>query len=204
MPTTYKGKLVIVGDIAVGKTSLLSRFVYGKFYADQRSSIGVAYSTKTVTVKDNIIKLDIWDTAGQERFRSISSLFYRGSGAALIVYDITDKKSLQTVKTEWLKAIRQYAVDNVTIALAGNKLDMADRRQVSREEAEEFAKENGLIHIETSAKTGDGVDEIFRAIANQVPKLVESSQTRETCGFKIIRAAPRRISRDAEGDGCAC
>eukprot|EP00940_MAST-03C_sp_MAST-3C-sp2_P000373 g373.t1 len=200
--------MVIVGDIAVGKTSILSRFVDDRFNRDQRSSIGVAYSTKTLHLdNEHTLKLDIWDTAGQERFRSISSLFYRQSGAALIVYDITDRKSLETVREFWLKQIKQYATDNVIIGLAGNKMDMHSRRQVSLEEAREFAKANGLVHYETSAKTGANVNEIFAAIASRVPGIIKQAKESgiETVGFKIVGSGLRRQSTiKKEASGCAC
>lgn len=204
-----KGKMVIVGDIAVGKTSILGRYVSNKFNRDQRSSIGVAYSTKTCHLEDDItLKLDIWDTAGQERFRSISSLFYRQCGAALIVYDITDKKSLDTVKDFWLKQIKQYATKKVIIGLAGNKMDMQSRRQIPLEDAKKFAEEHGLIHMETSAKTGENVKEIFMAIAHRVPGVVRDSSEAgddEESGFKIIgTSVRRRLSKDKETGSCGC
>lgn len=155
-----------------------------------------------------MIKLDIWDTAGQERFRSISSLFYRESGAALIVYDVTDKKSLQMVKDFWLKQIKQYATSSVIIALAGNKCDLMNRREVSEEEAKTFAEENGLIYFETSARTGKNVVEIFTEIASRVPKLVNDNrgdERRGNVGFKLIgKEAPRQLDAVTEKGGCAC
>jgi Ras-related protein Rab-5C len=199
----FKGKLVVVGDIAVGKTSVVSRFIDNKFLKDQRSSIGVAYSTKTITVDSTkTVKLDLWDTAGQERFRSISSLFYRGAGAALIVYDITDRKSFTTAQTFWLKQLRQYAVRHAIIALAGNKSDLEGRRQVPRAEARAFAEREGLIYLETSAKSGRNISQIFGAIAREVPKHLESG------GFKVVGVdqGPRDLIRSDEPrpDGCGC
>ena len=195
---------MIVGDIAVGKTSILSRFVDNKFNRDQRSSIGVAYSTKSITLDSkDIVKLDIWDTAGQERFRSISSLFYRESGAALIVYDITDSNSLNTVKRFWLKQIKQYAPNSI-IALVGNKLDLTSRRQLKKEDVEKFAEESGLIHLEVSAKTGENVTKIFHEIASRVPDIVENT-TSEFVGFKQINTnIPSESLKVKDKPGCSC
>eukprot|EP00501_MAST-03F_sp_TOSAG23-6_P000812 GSMAST32.ASY1.ANO1.842.1 assembled CDS len=195
----FKGKLVVVGDIAVGKTSIVSRFIDNKFEKDQRSSIGVAYSTKTITVdQKKTVKLDLWDTAGQERFRSISSLFYRGAGAALMVYDVTNRKSFETVRNFWLKQLRQYAVKNAIIALAGNKSDLDGmRRQVSREEAEAFAEEENIIYYETSAKSGENVFQIFGSIASEVSDCI---------GFKVIGVEATRNLREINvpKSGCGC
>lgn len=116
----YKGKLIVVGDTNVGKTSIVERLTENKFSLNQKTSVAVAYSTKQMVVdKHTTVKFDIWDTAGQERFRSISALFYRGSAAAIIVYDITDRKSFETAKNYWLKQLRMHAVKDCIIVFAG-------------------------------------------------------------------------------------
>ena len=208
-----KGKLVVVGDIAVGKTSLVQSLCTGQFNRNQRSSIGVAYSTKTISVDESTtVKLDVWDTAGQERFRSIGSLFIRDAGAAVIVYDITCKSSFVNVKEYWLDQLRSYAVPQMIVALAGNKADLKSKRQVSKEDADAFAEKEGLIHLECSAKTGLNVQDIFRAIAAKVPEVVGSSELAGP-GFKVVSLASSgsgsklRLSVEksaANSSGCGC
>ena len=117
----FKGKLIVVGDTNVGKTSIVERLTENKFSLNQKTSVAVAYSTKQVVVDEfTTVKFDIWDTAGQERFRSIGALFYRGSAAAIIVYDITDRKSFETAKSYWLTQLKNHAVRDCIIVLAGS------------------------------------------------------------------------------------
>ena len=116
----FKGKLIVVGDTNVGKTSIVERLTENRFSLNQKTSVAVAYSTKQVIVDDRTtVKFDIWDTAGQERFRSISALFYRGSAAAIIVYDITDRKSFDTARNYWLTQLKTHAVKDCIIVFAG-------------------------------------------------------------------------------------
>eukprot|EP00941_MAST-03F_sp_MAST-3F-sp1_P003574 g3574.t1 len=178
----FKGKLVIVGDVAVGKTSIVSRFIDRTFKKDQRSSIGVAYSTKVISIDPTTtVRFDLWDTAGQERFRSISSLFYRGAGAALMVCSLDDRKSFDSIKNFWLSQLRTHAPSAI-IALAANKCDLSNR-EVSDEELTEFAEKESLIFYQTSAKKGINVDLIFGEIAKEVPKQVEKEGNE---GFHVV------------------
>ncbi len=130
----YKGKLVVVGGIAVGKTSLIGYLLDNRPLRDPASSVGVAYSTKTLHLPSGkSVRLDVWDTAGQERFRSVNSLYYRGAAAGVVVYDITDAASFRTAVEYWWPQLRTSGASNVLVALVGNKCDLESRRQVSRE-----------------------------------------------------------------------
>ncbi|KAK8807986.1 hypothetical protein WA588_006472 [Blastocystis sp. NMH] len=180
----FKGKMVIVGDIAVGKTSLASRFVDDKFTRNHIASVGVAYFTKTLVVDDKLtVKFDIWDTAGQERYRSINQLYYRGAAAAVIVFDLTQKSSFDAVKTDWLDSIRKCADENIIIIVAGNKCDMVQDRCVPQEEIDTLCKEENLIYIETSALSGVGVSDVFKQIALIVKDDMESNRP---TGFQLL------------------
>merc|ERR1712205_48184 len=116
-------KLVLLGDSAVGKSSLVLRFVRGQFFEYQESTIGAAFLTQTVALNDTTVKFEIWDTAGQERYRSLAPMYYRGAAAAIVVFDITNKESFNGAKS-WVKELQRRGDPNVVIALAGNKADL--------------------------------------------------------------------------------
>ncbi|KAJ3268944.1 Ras- protein Rab-5A [Terramyces sp. JEL0728] len=156
-------KLVLLGEAAVGKSSIVLRFVNGEFQDNKEPTIGAAFLTQKCKLDDKIIKFEIWDTAGQERFHSLAPMYYRNAQAAVVVYDITKSASLEKAKA-WVKELQRQANPNIVIALVGNKLDLQVNREVSSEEAEEYAKESGLLFMEASAKTGELVGEIFTEI----------------------------------------
>eukprot|EP00752_Nemacystus_decipiens_P011166 g9920.t1 len=162
-------KLVLLGDTAVGKSCLVVRFVRDEFFEYQEPTIGAAFLTQKVQLDDATVKFEIWDTAGQERYRSLAPMYYRGAAAAIVVYDVTNKESFNGAKS-WVKELQRRGDPNVIIALAGNKADLEHRRQVQSEEARQYAEDNGLIHMETSAKSAQNVKNIFVEIAQKLPK----------------------------------
>jgi len=128
-----------------------------------------AFLTQTVALDDSTVKFEIWDTAGQERYRSLAPMYYRGAAAAIIVYDITNPDSFAGAKS-WVKELQRRGDPNVVIALAGNKADLESRRKVEFEEANAYAEENGILHLETSAKNASNVKALFVEIAKKLPK----------------------------------
>jgi len=175
LPYKYLFKYIIVGDTAVGKSCLLLQFTDKRFQPVHDLTIGVEFGSRTVNIEGNQVKLQIWDTAGQEKFRSITRSYYRGTTGALLAYDITRKETFDHL-TEWLEDCKKYSNQNIVIMLIGNKSDLEEKRQVSRAEGEKFAKEHGLIFLETSAKTDENVEEAFIATAKQIYEKAEKGE----------------------------
>ncbi|XP_051699247.1 ras-related protein Rab-2A isoform X3 [Oryctolagus cuniculus] len=146
----------------VGKSCLLLQFTDKRFQPVHDLTIGVEFGARMITIDGKQIKLQIWDTAGQESFRSITRSYYRGAAGALLVYDITRRDTFNHLTT-WLEDARQHSNSNMVIMLIGNKSDLESRREVKKEEGEAFAREHGLIFMETSAKTASNVEEIQEA-----------------------------------------
>ncbi len=165
-------KIILVGDTGVGKTHLLSRYIKGSLPKNKFPTIGVEFATKPVPLKTGgTVKAQIWDTAGQERFKAITSAHYRKSLGALIVYDITKEQSFQSVK-KWMEEVKEHAEPDIVIMLVGNKLDICEKtpseRKVSNERAMEFAKENNLLFMETSAYTDINVRDVFEMLVQEI------------------------------------
>ncbi|OAY32152.1 ras-related protein RABA6b [Manihot esculenta] len=156
----YLYKAVLIGDSAVGKSNLLSRFSKDEFRLDSKPTIGVEFAYKNIRVGDKLIKAQIWDTAGQERFRAITSSYYRGALGALLVYDITRRSTFENVG-KWLNEIKEFGKADMVIVLVGNKSDLGNSRQIGEEEAMNFAEAQGLCFMETSALEKKNVDEAF-------------------------------------------
>ncbi|KAL9261766.1 Ras-related protein [Drosera capensis] len=165
----FNAKLVLLGDMGTGKSSLVLRFVKGQFLEFQESTIGAAFFSQTLAVNDTTVKFEIWDTAGQERYHSLAPMYYRGAAAAIIVYDISNAESFSRAK-KWVQELQKQGNPNMVMALAGNKADLEEKRTVSADEARAYAGENGLFFMETSAKTAVNVDEIFHEIAKRLPR----------------------------------
>ena len=162
-------KLVLLGESAVGKSSLVSRFVKGQFHGYKESTTGAAFLTQSVCLDDTTVKFEIWDTAGQEQYHSLAPMYYIGAQAAIVVYDITNQETFAQAKT-WVKELQRQASPNIIIALAGNKADLANKRMVEYEEAQAYADDNSLLFMETSAKTAMNMNDLFLAIAKKLPK----------------------------------
>lgn len=166
-------KLVLLGESAVGKSSIVLRFVKDQFDSFRESTIGAAFLTQTISLDENTtVKFEIWDTAGQERYKSLAPMYYRNANCAVVVYDITQESSLDKAKA-WVKELQRQANENIIIALAGNKKDLVDeqpdKRAIQEADAQAYAQEAGLLFFETSAKTAENVKDLFTAIALKLP-----------------------------------
>ncbi|XP_036932293.1 ras-related protein Rab-41 isoform X5 [Acanthopagrus latus] len=152
----------------LGKTSLITRFMYDSFDNTYQATIGIDFLSKTMYLEDRTVRLQLWDTAGQERFRSLIPSYIRDSTIAVVVYDITNLNSFQQT-SKWIDDVRTERGSDVIIMLVGNKTDLADKRQVSVEAAERKARELNVMYIETSAKAGYNVKQLFRRVAAALP-----------------------------------
>ncbi|KAK9382965.1 ras family-domain-containing protein [Kockiozyma suomiensis] len=171
----YLFKVVLIGDSGVGKSNLLSRFTRDEFNSDSKSTIGVEFATRSISVDGKTIKAQIWDTAGQERYRAITNAYYRGAVGALLVYDITKNGTYEN-SSRWLKELRDHADSNIVIMLVGNKSDLRHLRAVPTEEAKNFAAENNLSFIETSALDASNVELAFQNILTEIYRIVSAKQ----------------------------
>jgi len=204
----FQFKLVLLGESAVGKSSLVLRFVKGQFLDYQESTIGAAFLTQTVCLNDTTVKFEIWDTAGQERYHSLAPMYYRGAQAAIVVYDITSYDSFDRAK-KWVKELQRQGNPNIVIALAGNKVDLAPKRKVEIEEAQAYSDENVILFMETSAKTAANVNELFVAIAKKLPKPTQAPNNRNSDRLLTIQpsepdANKPKASNQKRGGGGGC
>ena len=182
----YLLKYIIIGDSAVGKSNILTRYVYEKFNDEFQSTIGVEFASKNAIVNNKIYRIQIWDTAGQESFRSITRAYYKNSVCAFIVYDITSRVSFENVKI-WLDDIQKQCPKTTFLVLVGNKIDLENERQIMYEEGESFAKENNMLYIETSAKTGENIETLFLKSVEIINEKIENGYydlNNQGCGIK--------------------
>ena len=167
-----KYKIVVLGDAKTGKTSLVNRFISDSFNNDYCPTIGIDFQTKTMSLKNRDIKLQVWDTSGQERFRSLTSNYTLNSTIAIIVCDVTQKSSFKSL-SNWITIQRKDA-PNSSIILVANKIDLTDQRVISAEQINDFACEKNLHVIETSAKTGTNVQDLLRKLTELLPDAPEA------------------------------
>lgn len=196
-----KFKLVFLGEQSVGKTSLITRFMYDSFDNTYQATIGIDFLSKTMYLEDRTIRLQLWDTAGQERFRSLIPSYIRDSSVAVVVYDITNANSFQQT-SKWIDDVRTERGTDVIIMLVGNKTDLSDKRQVSTEEGERKAKELNVMFIETSAKAGYNVKQLFRRVAAALPGMEQTEQKKEDMIEVKLKDTP--VETQHQESGCAC
>ncbi|RNF00439.1 Rab family, other [Trypanosoma conorhini] len=199
-------KYIIIGDSGVGKSCLLLQFTDKRFEPLHDLTIGVEFGARVVTIEQKNVKLQIWDTAGQESFRSITRSYYRGACGALLVYDVTRRETFTHLQT-WLEDARANANTAIVIMLIGNKCDLEAKRQVSREEGENFARRNNLVFMETSAKTAQNVDDAFMKTATMIYENVQKGELDPAVvsgrqAPALAAAAPG--TRGGGSEGCAC
>ena len=164
MTAKYIIKILTLGDTLVGKSSIVLRFSDNRFDDNHLATIGIDYKTKYIKVKDASVKVLLWDTAGQEKFRNIARQYYKGANGVLLIYDVCDRKTYERIGF-WMDELKQNnEIEQLYIILVGNKIDLEEKRVVTREEAEKYAEDNNINYIEVSAKTGEGILDLFNEV----------------------------------------
>ena len=172
MIADYKFKLIVIGPAAVGKTSLIRRFVENQFSFNYKSTIGVDFLAKTIRLEDEkIVKLAIWDVGGQARFRLLRRNFYEGTHSAILVFDLSRANTFPKMK-DWLIDMRSIIEHKIPLIMLGNKSDLLSEvgEVIDREEPKRFAEREESLYLETSAKSGENVEKAFKELTNQMLK----------------------------------
>ncbi|KAI9269897.1 CBN-rab-6.1 protein [Sporodiniella umbellata] len=204
IPTEYSGgllrryKLVFLGEQSVGKTSLITRFMYDTFDSTYQATIGIDFLSKTLYLDEKTIRLQLWDTAGQERFRSLIPSYIRDSSVAVIVYDVSNRNTFANT-TRWVDDVKAERGNEAIVVLVGNKTDLSEKREVTTAEGEKKAKELGVLFIETSAKAGHNVKPLFKKIAQALPGVSEDGQTEKDQSLKV-----NLNKSGSDANSCAC
>ena len=175
-------KIVLVGDSGVGKTNIMLRYLNKEFNINTKATVGVEFGSKNIIIDKKVIKGQIWDTAGQERYRAITSSYYKGAHGAFVVYDITLKESFEAVD-RWINDLRNNTDERLEIILIGNKSDLEEKRQVTKEEGEEKAKEKEVAFMETSALNCNNIEKAFNEILNKVYLAYKPQEKKSEGGF---------------------
>ena len=162
-------KVVLVGDSFVGKTNIMSKYLKNEFHEDSKATVGVEFGSKKFNIEGHSIKAQIWDTAGQERYKAITSAYYKGAKGAFIVYDITRKNSFDSID-KWISDVTAVADKKISIVLIGNKNDLEDQRQVTKEQGEDKANKLEVAFLETSAFSGENLEKAFELMMKEVYK----------------------------------
>ena len=160
-------KLILIGDSCVGKSNILLKSLKNEFDPNSRATVGVEFGTKNIIINNKKIKIQIWDTAGQERYRSITSAYYKGAKGALIVYDITRKCTFDNID-KWISDLKLNGDKNICIVILGNKSDLDDKREVSKEDGIKKSEMYKTAFLETSALNGDNIGKAFDEIIEQI------------------------------------
>lgn len=203
----HKVKIVLVGSHHTGKTSIVNKYVLGKFTIHTVSTTQPAFCQKQITHRDHQLSLEIWDTAGQERYHALSPLFYRDADAGIVVFDLTDKDSFDRA-TKWIDELKKERGDNIHIVIAGNKVDLLDKRVVSAADAQRLAASINAPYFETSAKTAENIESLFNSISdNIVNQILANNQTSgdgKGDQKKSLRASIRFDQAQPQSSGCSC
>ena len=208
MAPLAKYKLVFLGDQSVGKTSIITRFMYDNFDRHYQATIGIDFLSKTMYLEDRTVRLQLWDTAGQERFRSLIPSYIRDSSVAVVVYDVTNRASFLNT-SKWVEDVRAERGSDVVVCLVGNKTDLGnDKRQVTTEEGEERAAKDDLLFMECSAKAGYNVKSLFRKLATSLPGSADAANGGGAAGVGGSNLIDIKLSQAPanldEAKSCGC
>lgn len=193
-----KYKLVLLGESGVGKSSVVQRLMKNAFSENINSTVGASFFRYTCNVdEETAVYFDIWDTAGQERFKSLASMYYRGAAAAMVVFEINVADTFEKAKF-WVRELHVNSPETIVL-LVGNKKDLESERQVSLADAQQGAAEMNALYVETSARSGEGVQEAFQAVAQ---RLVETNSTIRVRDGGVVGQAESATPRQREKGCC--
>jgi Ras-related protein Rab-8A len=186
----YLVKLLILGDGQVGKTSMLLRFTEDYFPTSHIQTLGIDFKLKIESINNKVYKFQIWDTAGQERFRKLTTAYYKNAKGIILVYDVTRRNSFEMV-TFWMSEIQKHALAGVVKVLVGNQIDKEDR-QISTEEGSKMAAQMGVEFFETSAKTGEGIENLFRHMAINTRYVEDAKESNTRTSVRVSKAVEQK------------
>lgn len=182
----------MIGDTQVGKSCIIERFTNNKFKSNTSPTIGAAFQTRAVNTERGTVTLQIWDTAGQEKYRALAPLYFRAVDVAVLCFDVGNINSFMSLGV-WIEELKHKAPEHAKIVFAGNKVDVGNERVVEREKAAECAESNGAVgYMEVSAKTGDGIEELFELVANAYLDTKKASE----CTAEPVNNAVKAVSSD--------
>lgn len=182
-------RIIIVGDSSVGKTCLVVKFTEDRFIDAHDITIGVELGNKVLKIENNIMKFQIWDTSGQENYRSVTRSFYRRAGCAILVFDLTDPSSFNNCES-WVREIRQNSKDDIILYLVGNKSDLLIDHKIPTDEINKFVASHGILaYKQTSAKTGENIESVFREVAVKLMEMDKGSNPKDSGKFEIQKVS---------------
>ena len=204
---TYQLKLVLIGDSTVGKTSLLYRFIEGKFIEDRLCTICADFKTKSIRIdQSTIAKLTVWDTAGQEKYRAITSNYYRDANGVILIYDVANKSTFKNLNM-WLNDINNKNLrESISIILVANKIDLPNR-EISYEEGDDFAQKNNLLYCETSIKEGKNIEDVFDMITRDIIENNSNLENENDISMSLsesVKAVREARQNQADSRGICC
>ena len=198
-------QLLVIGDSSVGKTSLITRYTNGTFKEEYLATVGLDYYSKVEAINNQTINVKLWDTAGQERYKALTQNYFRNAEGVLLTFDVTNTDSFNNLK-DWIGSIKTNMESKnifLPLIIVGNKIDMEDSREINKEDADKFASDNNYKYFETSAKTGEGVDDAIRDLVNQVINQGDQLDDQKIEARKSVQLKDANIeSAEAKKKGC--
>ena len=199
-----KYKVVLVGESGVGKTSIINRFSKDMFEPHCSTSIGSSFSSKLIFIKEkqSFVKFEVWDTAGQEKYRSLAKVFFKNAKIILLVYDITNKKSFEEIKSYWYEQVTDHCEPNIVLGVAANKSDLIQNKEVTENEGNEFAKSINAFFANTSARNNKGIDELFQQFGTNMLNIEKELLSNSQKEKKVAIDADKTKKQTSED--CSC
>ena len=196
-------KVILIGDSGVGKTNIMSKYLKNQFMENSKATVGVEFGSKLFNHQGHKIKAQIWDTAGQEKYKAITGAYYKGSKGAFIVYDITRKDTFASIE-RWVNDLKATSDPKLTIILIGNKNDLDDKREVSKDQGEEKAKSFGCAFLETSAFSGDNLDKAFELMVKEIYEKFSNSSSEEEEFEAVKKGEDLKVEKAIDKKKKAC